>query len=194
MKSYIQFIKNFFKENQIFFYTSFFLFVFFIIISFFIPIDEPTRYIILDSLKQKVLSVYSQNNWILFKNIFLNNLLVSFIILVSWFFLSLFWVLILFSNVFSVLLLSSVVLQKTTISELLLSLLPHGIFEISAILLTLGLALKISLVLIKKVWNWKENIVVPHLKTIFKFWLFFIVPLLLFAAFVEAFITRWFIW
>ncbi len=193
MKSYIQFIKNFFKENQIFFYTSFFLFVFFIIISFFIPIDESTKHIILDSLKQKVLSVYAQNNWILFKNIFLNNLLVSFIILVSWFFLSLFWVLILFSNVFSVLLLSSVVLQKTTISKLLLSLLPHGIFEISAILLTLGLALKISWVLIKKVWNWKDNIVVPHLKNIFKFWLFFIVPLLLFAAFVEAFITRWFI-
>ena len=193
MKKYILFVKKFFKENKGYIYMSFIFLFLAILLFLFLPIDETMKQIMIEQTKQYMLAHLSKNQFILAWNIFLNNVIVSLFILISGFLMSVFWILILFGNVMIMWIILPLAIEKVWILKALLAILPHWITEIFAVLLSLALALKITTIVFKKVWNWKQNKLIPYLKEIFIFYLIFVIPLFLLSAIIEAFITPLFL-
>ena len=193
MKNYTNFIKKFMLENKRYIYLSFIFLFISILILIFTPIEEWIKNILLNDAKQYILAHFSENKFQLAWNIFVNNTFVWFIILLSWFFMSILGILAIFWNVLIMFIIVPLSVEKVWLLKTILALAPHGFTEIFAVLLSLTLAFKITHLLFKKVWNWKENKVVPYLKEVFIFWLIFVLPLFLLSAIIEAFITPLFL-
>ncbi|HDN81460.1 MAG TPA: stage II sporulation protein M [Methanomicrobia archaeon] len=126
--------------------------------------------------------------------IFLNNLLVALISVFLGAILGLFPIFIALMNGFVVGIVAGKVLESNGIGYLLVGLVPHGIFEIPAILIAIGLGLKfgyliistiISILLGKSTKDNEFKLFIRELKPAFKI----ILILLCIGAFVEILIT-----
>ena len=190
MKDYKNFVKTFLLNNRNYIYLSFLFLIAFLLIAIFLKVDENLKQEIIKGAIEHIKSVNSTNSFYLSWNIFKNNLLIWLLIFVSWFFLSFLWILILFANSLVSVWVFKIWVQKMWILKSLLAILPHGVFEIFAILLCLSLAFKISHLLLKKAWNFKKYKIKDEILKTFKFFLIFVVPLLFFAAIIEAFVTN----
>jgi len=191
MKSYLNFINTFLKDNKVFFLLAFLYVLLCILIFVVYPIPNNLKQELISQTSQLVHSVASLWNTHLKLAfvIFLNNSFIGLIIFLTWFLLSLWWLLITFANVFIVWLVVSLWIEKVGLIKTLLAILPHWIIEITAILMSLGLSFKLTYLTIKKIWNWKKIKFWIEFKKMLYFFISVIIPLLLVAAFIEAFIT-----
>jgi len=195
MKSYINFVKNYLTENKGYFIAWLVYFLFCIVLFFLLPLTEEQKQQLFLWAKQYVsnLASYMHNPMQMWLIIFLNNSFIFFLVLLTWFFLSFFGMLIIFWQIITILIVAQLALKKVGIMKIILTMLPHWLFEISALILTIWLMFKITCLIIRKVWSWKKIKILGELKSIFKFFFLFIIPLTAFAAFIETFITPLFI-
>ena len=81
----------------------------------------------------------------------------------------------------------SVMTAEAGITSILLGILPHGIFEIPAILIAAGYGVWLGEMFSKKLRN--KNTFTPNLKIVFKKYINIILPIILLSALIETFLT-----
>ena len=191
MNSYFNFVNTFLKNNKVFFLLSFLYVLFCILIFVVYPLPDNLKQELISQTSQLVHNVASLWNTELKLAfiIFLNNSFIGLIIFLTWFLLSLWWLLITFANVFIVWLVVSLWIEKVGLIKTLLAILPHWIIEVTAILMSLWLSFKLTYLTIKKIWNWKKVKFWIEFKKMLYFFVGVIIPLLFIAAFIESFIT-----
>jgi stage II sporulation protein M len=186
------FIKGQFKESfryiaesKKFIFLAIVIFLIFALIGFFIPVPENIKNIILDYLKElaeKTKNFSSPFDWIFF--IFFNNLISSFFGIILGFFLGIYPFLSSLLNGYIVGFVSSISVSQEGFFSLW-RLFPHGIFELPALFISLGLGLKIgTFVLEKKKGFAFRNYLVNSLRV----FIFVVFPLLLIAGIIEGFL------
>ena len=124
----------------------------------------------------------------LFALIFLNNSLKSLLAMVTGFFFGIFPVLFIFLNGFFIGVVVFVKSQEIGLPNVILLLLPHGIFEIPAVLLASSYGVWLGGIFYEKVRGEDVSIGDAYRLALKKF-LTRIVPVLLLAAFIETFVT-----
>ena len=114
--------------------------------------------------------------------IFKNNVSIAFLAIFLGLFLGLFPALSLIFNAYFVGAVTSMVVKETNISEIW-RLVPHGLFELPAIFISFSIGIKMgTFIFYKNPWEKMKE----YLKNGFKIFIYFIVPLLIIAAIIEA--------
>lgn len=168
------------KESSRYILTIVIIFLFFSIVSFFITFPEAFEIALAKKLKEIVIMFEGagllKTIWLIFSN----NLYVAFLSIILGLFLGIFPIMASISNGIMV----GFVAQKATQVDsifILWKLLPHGIFEIPAIMISMGIGLRLGINIFKKKYNLKEN----SMKSLLVF-LLIIEPLLIIAAIIEG--------
>ncbi len=193
MDNYLTFIKLFFKDNKKYIFASFFVFILWILLYLFTPIDENIKKTLIQQTIEYVQTIMTTNSFELFMKIFFNNAFIWLLIVLSGFLLSVLWVFFVFSNIFIVWLVLTISIEKVWLYHSLLAILPHWILEITAVLLSLALSFKITNLVVKKIWNWKTVKIWWELRKTLLFFGWFVLPLFLVAGAIESFITPLFL-
>ena len=121
--------------------------------------------------------------------IFLNNTLKSLISLLTGFFFGIFPLFFIFINGYLIGVVVFVKGSEVGIQTILLALLPHGIFEIPAVILASAYGMRLGSLFYRKVFKGETIDMGDALRFFLRKFLKIIVPILLVAAFVETFIT-----
>jgi len=100
MNTEINFIKTFIKENKNYIIAALLYTVFCIFLFIIIPISESEKQMFIQSAKEYVEKMITDNNFQLFLNIFLNNFSIALIVFLSGFVLSFLSIFIVLSNIF----------------------------------------------------------------------------------------------
>ncbi|MCR4327870.1 MAG: stage II sporulation protein M [Nanoarchaeota archaeon] len=170
------------KESRKFIYFATGIFLFFSLVGFFVPFPESFKMEILNYLIKLVNETegYSLMEMILF--LFNNNSISSFFGLFLGFFFGIFPF---FNALINGLLLG--IVANFSVSEVgvfsLWRLFPHGIFELPAIFLSLGLGLKLSTFILKEK---KGEALKEFLEKSLYVYFFVVLPLLVIAAIIEG--------
>lgn len=166
------------KDSRNYLFAIILIFFIFSFLGYFFPI------FFVDEIKKMLLSLTEQTkNFGFFRMwsfIFFNNIKTSFMGMILGVFFGIFPILVSLVNGYVlgfVMRLSSEKLGFKTI----LAILPHGIFELPALFISLGLGLKLSTILFRK----KEK-KIYYIKNSLKIFLYFVVPLLLIASIIET--------
>lgn len=171
---------NFLKKckNQIYFMIG--IFIIFSIIGFFIPLPEDTINQLMDYFKELVLSTenfgFLEMLWFLFKN----NIWASFFAFAGGIFLGIVPIFNSIANGFVLGFASRVSVSSAGILSLW-RLLPHGIFELPALFISLGIGLKLGMSVILE----KESIKETFFNSL-RVFLLIVLPLLIIAGIIEA--------
>jgi stage II sporulation protein M len=173
---------QFIKDSKKLIYWAILIFFIFSLIGFFIPASEAITNQILELIRQIIERTQNMSAIELTNFIFWNNLKVSFLGMIGGIILGIFPIMELIANGY----LLGFVATKTANAEGILSLwriLPHGIFELTAIFISMGIGLRIGfhIFLKKKKRNLKETITEG-----LRVFLFVVFPLLLLAAIIEG--------
>jgi len=170
------------KESMNFIYIIIGIFLFFSLVGFFIPVPELMQEKILDFIKELLNKTEGMSQIDLIKFIFLNNLQSSFSGMIFGFLLGIFPVMAAIANGY---LLGFVALISVDNGGwlILFKLLPHGIFELPAIFISLGLGLKLGTCIFRKeiLKNFNEYFI-----NSLRIFLLIVIPLLLIAGIVEG--------
>jgi len=121
--------------------------------------------------------------------IFFNNVLKTLLVIVLgtlWGLLPVFFLL-LNGYAIGVVLYSSI--QSKGMLAFLLAIVPHGLFELPAVLLGTSIGLMLGVHAMKRLFGTLETTITGELRRALRFFSLVIIPLLLLAAFIEAFIT-----
>jgi len=149
---------NFLKNIQRYIYFSMFVFLFSFFVGFFVPFPEEISQKIFEILNTLLLKTEGLETFGLIKFIFLNNLQSSFMVFVFGIF---FGILPFFSSMFNGILLGFVASLSMGLEGILSlwKIFPHGIFELPAVFISLGMGLKLGLWLIISPikFYWKKN-------------------------------------
>jgi stage II sporulation protein M len=145
--------------------------------------------VIVDQISQVFGFAKNWNSFYIFLFIFLNNAIKALVVLILGVLFGLVPLLFIFINGFTIGLIIFVAMQKIGVAKVILSLVPHGILEIPAILLAAGYGLWLGSVFYRSL-KYKEPFKEPFLWA-FKKYCKIILPLLFLAAFIEAFITSY---
>jgi len=121
--------------------------------------------------------------------IFLKNGITSFIVIFSGVLFGIIPLLALISNGEVLGILTNFILKDFSISYFLTGILPHGILEIPAFLISGALGLKIAQISVKKVLRKEKGNLVRELNWASKVFLKVVLPLLLIASLIEVFFT-----
>jgi len=121
--------------------------------------------------------------------IFLNNGLKTLVVMVAGFLGVIVPLIFLMVNGIVLGIVLHVAIQSKGLSAFMLAVVPHGLFELPAVLLGTSIGFMLGVRTIKRVFGNGDKTMVRELARGLRFFLTVIVPLLLFAAFVEAFIT-----
>jgi stage II sporulation protein M len=173
---------NYIKESRNFIYSIIFIFLLFSLIGFFIPTPAILEKEILKFIEDLLAKTQGMSQQELITFIFFNNLQSSFMGMLFGAFLGVFSVITTIANGY----LLGFVASKTVGSEgilVLWRLLPHGIFELPALFISLGLGLKLGSFIFKK--N-KIKALEEYLTGSMKVFFFVILPLLIIAAIIEG--------
>ena len=173
---------NYLKESKRFIFIIALIFLIFFFIGFVYPAPESLAEKILQFIEELLEKTQGMNFIELFWFIFWNNLKVSFIGIISGILFGVFPLLTSIANGYLLGFVSHIV----TLEENFLSLwriLPHGIFELPAVFISLGLGLKLGMFIFqkKRVKYLKENLY----KSLGVFFLI-VLPLLIIAAIIES--------
>lgn len=170
------------KESRSFIYFAILFFFMAFFTAFFLPTSPTVASYIDQVVRELLLETQGLGGMELIKFIFFNNLLVSFIAI-------LFGIIPVFIVFFITIFQGYVVgyVSKIVAAEAgilsLWRLLPHGIFELSAIFISLGLGLKLGLFFISNSpWKELKKRVIRSIEV----FLFIVLPLLLTAAIIEG--------
>lgn len=137
----LKFYKSLLSEKKFrkYFLFSSFTFLFFLFLGVFFAIANPEISLsFFESLSEKYFFANDYNFWQLFIFIFKNNLFIAIIAYLSGIIFGLPTFFILFVNSFVIGIVMQIALVKTNLLTVFLSLAPHGIFEIPAILFALS--------------------------------------------------------
>jgi stage II sporulation protein M len=173
---------NFLRESKVFIYSIIGIFFFFVLMGFFVPVPEEISNQIIHLIEELLEKIEGLSQFELIEFIFLNNLQSSFLGMILGIFFGIFSVIVAIANGF----LLGFVASASVASEgifILWRLLPHGIFELPAIFISLGLGLKLSTFIFAK--N-KLMSLKNYLKKSLITFLFIILPLLIIAAIIEG--------
>ena len=174
--------KNYIKSSKNFIYTIVGIFIVFALFGFFVPATTELEEAIIKMLKELLEKTQGLNQWQVIKFIFFNNLQSSFIGLIFGVIFGIFPVLSAVVNGYVLGFVASKSVDAGGIS-ILWKLLPHGIFELPAVFISLGMGLKLGTFLFKK----KK---IKSLKEFFinsiRVLIFIVIPLLIIAAIIEG--------
>lgn len=121
--------------------------------------------------------------------IFLNNSIKALLVVVGGLALGIFPVIFLLANGAALGFVLAASMQSRGVLNALLAIVPHGIFELPAILLATSMGLLLGRCAIKQFFGSSETSISTELALALKFFARIVVPLLVIAALVEAFFT-----
>lgn len=173
---------NYLKESKAYFLVAFCLFIFSILIGFFVPAPQFLADLIQKFIKELVEKTAGMNFYQLLIFILQNNITTAFFGLIFGLVLGLIPLLL---TVFNGYVLGYVAGKTAGILGYiqLLRLLPHGIFEIPALILSLGLGLKLGMFVFAR----KPKLaLIYNLENSLRVFLYVILPLLLIAGVIET--------
>lgn len=184
---------NFFKENyseswkylretKVFIWIIVVLFFISVLVGFFVPISDGLQKTILDYLRQIIEKTQGMSPFELISFIFLNNLQSGFLGMIFGFLVGFFPVAVTIANGYVLGYVSSLVVSSEGIASLL-NLLPHGIFELPAIFISLGMGLKFGTFIFHK--NKGKSFGEFFINSL-RVFVFVVVPLLIIAAIIEG--------
>ncbi len=124
----------------------------------------------------------------LFLFIFINNALKAFIAIITGLFFGIFPILFLYINGFLIGMLITLKLSEIGFYKILALILPHGIIEIPAVILSASYGIELGILVIKKI-SGEEVEIKKSLRKFLTTYLKAILPMLLIAALIETFIT-----
>lgn len=156
------------KESKKFVYWIIGIFFFFALVGFFVPVPEAITNKLAEIIQELIAQTEGLSVFGLIRFIFFNNLWSSFIGMVFGFFFGVFSILVAVFNGYLLGFVSSLVVVNGSIF-VLWKLLPHGVFELPAVFISLGLGFKLGLWLILEPikFYWKENKLISFLFVIF---------------------------
>lgn len=173
---------KFIKENKKYFWFVFVLLILFTLVGYFFPVFFSEQ--ILSLLKKLVQETSGMNFVQLFLFLIENNIYAAFSGMITGIFLGLFPIFTAITNGYVL----GFVMNKTAEvvgQGVLLRLLPHGIFELPALILSLGLGIRIGAFVFAKKGKKIEDLKYA-LENSLKIFLFIVIPLLLIAGVIEA--------
>ncbi len=173
-------VLNFLKESRKYIYLATGPFFFAFLIGFLVNVPAEVETKILDMLRELVSKFDGLNTWQTVWAIFSNNLMVSFLVLILGVLIGIPSVWLALSNGFLVGFVAKFAVQQEGIL-ILWRLLPHGIFELPAVLISIGLGIKIGFE-----WISVENSFLRNVKNSLKTFIYLILPLLIIAAIIEG--------
>lgn len=179
---------NYIKESRKFIYVIIGIFAIFALIGFFVPFPAPIIEKLLEFMRDVLGKTQGMNQFELTKFIFFNNLQSSFFGMILGFAFGIFPILVAIANGILLGFVASISVSQNGIF-VLWRLLPHGIFELLAIFISLGLGLKFGTFIFQK--NKSEsfrNYFWNSLKVFF----FVVLPLLILAAIIEGTLVHFF--
>jgi stage II sporulation protein M len=177
------------KLNRKYIYFAAYIFIFFIILGLVLPTPDFIQVQIQNMIKELAEKTANLNIFELILFIFKNNFSVAFIGLFLGLIFCFVPILLAVSNGYVLGYVVKVVIFKLGISAGIISLwklLPHGIFEIPAILISLGLGIKLGVVFIKSLNEGSFKKFLSDFLYLLKVFICVIFPLLLIAAIIEG--------
>ena len=173
---------NFLKESKTFIYSITGIFFLFTMIGFFVPAPEAISDQIFKFIEELLKNTQDLSQFELIRFIFFNNLQSSFLGMVLGILLGFFPLIFAITNGYVLGFVASATVNVEGIS-ILWRLFPHGIFELPAIFISLGLGLKIMTFIFEK--NKLKTLKI-YTKNSLRTFLFIIIPLLIIAAVIEG--------
>jgi stage II sporulation protein M len=173
---------KFLKESKKSIFVIILIFFVLGIFGFFVPAPEIISKSIMDILEKIVEKTQGMNAFELIVFIFFNNLKTSFSGMIFGFLFGVFPVITALVNGYLVGFVSAKSVELEGFSSLL-SLLPHGIFELPAVFISLGLGLKLGTFMFEKnkIWSFRE-----FFWNSIRVFIFIVIPLLIIAAIIEG--------
>ena len=159
------------------------IFFLFALIGFFIPVPEFISKQILEYIQELLEMTKNFGTGEMFGFIFFNNLKSSFLGIVLGVFFGIFPIYATLSNGYVLGFVSSMVASEQG-ANVLWRLIPHGIFELCAIFISLGMGVKLGSCFFQK--KNRLNIFKDNFKNSLRVFLLIVLPLLLIAAFIES--------
>ena len=173
---------NFIKESKVFIYFIMGIFFLFTMIGFFVPTPEIISDQILKFIEELVRKTQDLSQFEFIRFIFFNNIQSAFFGMIFGVLLGLFPVISAIANGYVLGFVASFSVNIEGIS-VLWRLFPHGIFELPAIFISLGLGLKIMTFIFEK--NKLKTLKI-YIKNSLRTFLFIVIPLLIIAAVIEG--------
>lgn len=173
---------NYIKDIKTFIFIVILVFFLFVLIGYFIPAPEYLKNEIFRFIQELLEKTEGMSHTQLIRFIFFNNLTSSFLGVVLGFFLGIFPLISGISNGYILGFVSSLSVQSEGLS-VLYGLLPHGIFELPAIFISLAMGLKIGTFIFRK--NRKIPLKEYFLNSLRTF-ILIVIPLLIIAAIIEG--------
>jgi len=173
---------NYLKESKNFIYSIVGVFSIFALIGFFVPASEEVTKIILEFIKNLLEQTKGMSQGELIKFIFVNNLQGSFFGLFFGIILGIFPVFVAIANGYVLGFVGAMSVEAEGVF-VLWRLLPHGIFELPAIFISLGIGLKLGSFVFQKE---KIKSFRKYFWNSLRVFLFIIIPLLIIAAIIEG--------
>lgn len=177
-------IWNYLKELKIFILIITLLFFIFVLIGFATPAPEVFQKMILEYINKILEQTQGLSFFELVTFIFLNNTKSAFLGMIFGIFFGIFPVIVTLVNGYFLGYVSYLSVKSSGLISLI-SLLPHGVFELPAIFISLGMGLKLGGVAFKK--NPGKFFRLFFINSV-KVFVFLIIPLLIIAAIVETFL------
>lgn len=173
---------NFIKDSKKFIYFSIGLFFLFAVFGFFVRVPPEISDPLIEYFKELILKTQGFGFFEMFSFLFSNNLGVSVMGLFLGIFVGIFPLFSLLTNGFVLGFVSRLSVGESGILSLF-RLLPHGIFELPALFISLGLGLRLGwFVFEKDKKNYLKETFLKSVKTV----VFVIIPLLVLAALIES--------
>ena len=170
------------KESRNFIYLVIAIFFVFVFIGFFVPVPGYFSEQILKFIQELLDKTEGMGQFELIKFIFFNNLQSSFMSIILGVFFGILPVIATVANGYLLGFVSVLVVDGEGVTSLL-NLLPHGIFELPAIFISLGLGLKTGMFISQK--NKRETFK-NYLGNSLRVFFFIVIPLLIIAAIIEG--------
>ncbi len=173
---------NYIKESKNSIFIVLIIFFIFTFIGFFVSPPEVLFNEILKFIQDLVEKTSGMSYLELIRFIFLNNLGSSFFGMILGVFLGIFPVISIISNGYLLGFVSSLSVENNGLT-LLYKLLPHGIFELPAIFISLGLGLRLGGFIFRKK---RERTFWEYILESLRVFFFIVIPLLIIAAIIEG--------
>jgi stage II sporulation protein M len=172
---------NYLKESRKFIYAIVIIFFAFAIMGFALPTPDAIVQKILEIIQDILAQTEGLSYSGMFSFIFLNNFKVSLIGMVTGIILGIFPILTAIGNGYLLGFVAKYSAQQNGAWSLL-KILPHGIFELPAVFISLGLGLRLGMLFFKR----KNRNLRKNFSDSLKAFFFIVVPLLLIAAIIET--------
>lgn len=142
----------------------------------------------IEQTKEEFIFIEDMNQIEIFLLIFLNNSIKVFFMMLLGILFGVIPVIFILLNGYVVGIVVSGMIEKIGVISILIGILPHGIFEIPAVLIAGGYGVWLGEMFSKKLKN--KTSLMPTLKTVLKKYTYVIMPMILLAAIIETFITE----